>query len=186
MRSDTAGCAAAEHSDPDARIIRHAPDLELLDPGEEDERALLIEARHREFADALQGDDDVILGGEPVNPRLHMAMHQVVANQVLAGNPPETWQTVQRLAGLGYDWHNIMHMIVSLITQDVCGALREHRQPGPAAYARRLSGLPGDWPPPGPARQARCGSAAVDRGALATRPLRGMTVCSAQWEAGSL
>src|SRR5713101_3403139 len=25
VRSDTAGCAAAEHSDPDARIIRHAP-----------------------------------------------------------------------------------------------------------------------------------------------------------------
>jgi len=26
------------------------------------------------------GDDDVIAGGEPVNPRLHLAMHQVVAN----------------------------------------------------------------------------------------------------------
>jgi hypothetical protein len=32
-----------------------------------------------------------------------MAMHQVVANQLLADDPPETWQTVQRLAGLGYD-----------------------------------------------------------------------------------
>jgi hypothetical protein len=65
-------------------------DLELLDRGEEDERALLIEARHGEFADALQGDDDVMLDGEPVNPRLHVAMHQVVANQLLAphGSPP--------------------------------------------------------------------------------------------------
>src|SRR4029077_19936143 len=60
-------------------------DLELLDPGDEDERALLIEARNGEFADALQGDDDVMLDGEPVNPRLHVAMHQVVANQLLAG-----------------------------------------------------------------------------------------------------
>ena len=94
-------------------------DLDLLDPGDEDERALLIEARHPEFADALQGDDEVILDGEPVNPRLHMAMHQVVANQLLADDPPETWQTVQRLARLGYDWHNIMHMIASLITEDV-------------------------------------------------------------------
>jgi hypothetical protein len=103
-------------------------DLELLDPGDEDERGLLIEARHPEFADALQDDDNVILGGEPVNPRLHMAMHQVVANQLLAGDPPGTWQTVQRLAGLGYDWHNIMHMIASLITEDVYWALKEHRR----------------------------------------------------------
>jgi hypothetical protein len=55
---------------------------------------------------------------------------------------------VQRLAGLGYDWHNIMHMIASLVTEDVYGALTEHRQPDPSAYAQRLSELPGDWPPP--------------------------------------
>ena len=126
-------------------------DLELLDPRDEDDRALLIEALHPEFADAVQGDGDVILDGEPVNPRLHMAMHQVVANQLMADDPPETWQTVQRLAGLGYDWHNIMHMIASLVTEDVYSALMEHRPHDPAAYARRLSELPGDWPPPEPA-----------------------------------
>jgi hypothetical protein len=82
----------------------------------------------------------------------HPALHQVVANQLLADDPPETWQTVQRLAGLGYGWHNIMHMIASLITEDVYWALTEHRQPDPAAYARRLNELPGDWPPPEPAR----------------------------------
>jgi Domain of unknown function (DUF1841) len=93
-----------------------------------------------------------VMGGEPVNPWLHVAMHQVVANQLLAGDPPETWQTVQRLAGLGYDWHNIMHMIASLITEDVYSALKEDRQPDPGPYARRLGGLHGDWPPPEPAR----------------------------------
>lgn len=69
-------------------------DLELLDPGDEDERALLIEALHPEFADALHGEDDVLVGGQTVNPRLHVAMHQVVANQLLADDPPEAWQTV--------------------------------------------------------------------------------------------
>jgi len=123
-------------------------DLELLDPGDEDERVLLIEALHPEFTDALHGVEDVNVAGETVNPRLHVAMHQVVANQLLADDPPQTWQTVQRLAGLGYDWHNIMHMIATLVTEDVYGALKEHRQPGPVAYARRLSELPGDWPPP--------------------------------------
>jgi Domain of unknown function (DUF1841) len=98
-------------------------DLELLDPGDEDERAMLIEALHPEFTDALHGEGDVIVDGQTINPRLHVAMHQVVANQLLAGDPPETWQTVQRLAGLGYDWHNIMHMIASLVTEDVYSAL---------------------------------------------------------------
>ena len=127
-------------------------DLGLLDPGDEDDRALLIEALHPEFEGALHGGDDVMVGGETVNPRLHVAMHQVVANQLLADDPPETWQTVQRLAGLGYDWHNVMHMIASLAAEDVYLALREHRQPDPAAYARRLRELPGGWPPPETAR----------------------------------
>jgi len=123
-------------------------DLELLDPGDEDDRALLIEALHPEFADALHSVEDVIVGGATANPRLHVALHQVVANQLLADDPPQTWQTVRRLAGLGYDWHNIMHMIATLVTEDVYGALKEHRHPDPAAYARRLEELPADWPPP--------------------------------------
>ena len=72
-----------------------------------------------------------------MNPRLHITLHLVIANQLLANDPPETWQTVQRLAGLGYDWHNIMHMIASLITEDVYWALKEHRQPDPANASRR-------------------------------------------------
>jgi hypothetical protein len=93
---------------PPAHGTYRGRDLELLDPGDEDERTLLIEARHPEFAAALQGGGDVIVDGEAVNPRLHVAMHQVVASQLLAGDPPETWQAVQRLAGLGYDWHTII------------------------------------------------------------------------------
>jgi uncharacterized protein DUF1841 len=126
-------------------------DLELLDLAEEDSRAILMEARHPEFADALHSGGDVIVEGEPVNPRLHVAMHQVVANQLLADDPPETWETVQRLAGLGYDWHNIMHMIAALVAEDVHRAVAEHQHYDPADYARRLGELPGDWPPPEPA-----------------------------------
>jgi len=94
----------------------------------------------------------MIAGGEPVNPRLHVAMHHAVARQILADDPPQTWESVQRLAGLGYDWHNIMHMIASLVAEDVHAALAEHRDPDPAGYASRLDQLPGDWPPPGTPR----------------------------------
>jgi hypothetical protein len=67
---------------------------------------------------------------------------------LLADDPPETWQTVQRLTGLGYDWHNIMHMISALATEDFYRTIKEHRPPDPAGYARRLNELPGGWPPP--------------------------------------
>ena len=126
--------------------------LELLDPGDDDELMLLIEAQHLDYQDAPETGQDVIAGGEPVNPRLHVAMHHAVARQLLADDPPETWQTVQRLADLGYDWHNIMHMIASLVAEDVYLVMKERRRPDPAGYVRRLGQLPGDWPPPGALR----------------------------------
>jgi hypothetical protein len=71
-------------------------DLELLDPDDEDERALLIEAQHPELEEALQRGAEVTVRGEPMNPRLHVTLHVVVANQLLADDPPKTWQAVQR------------------------------------------------------------------------------------------
>jgi hypothetical protein len=51
-------------------------------------------------------------------------------------------------AGLGYDWHNIMHMIAAVVSDDLYQAMSEHRPFDPGDYARRLNELPGDWPPP--------------------------------------
>ena len=123
-------------------------DLELLDPADENELAFLIEAQHTELENALWREEQVIAGGEPFNPRLHIVMHQVVANQLLADDPPETWQTVQRLASLGYDWHNVMHMISALVSDDVHRAMTEQRPFDLGDYVQRLNGLPGDWPSP--------------------------------------
>ena len=114
-------------------------DLERLNPHDEDELQPLIEAMH---------DGDEPSDEEEFSPGAHVAMHHAVARQILTDDPPNTWQTVQRLAGLGYDWHNIMHMIAALVAQDVQAILVEHRQPDPQDYARRLDELPGDWPPP--------------------------------------
>jgi hypothetical protein len=122
--------------------------LDWLDPADEDQLMMLLEARHAELGDAIRTDAEMVVDGEPFSPRLHLAMHQIVANQLIADDPPETWQTVQRLAGLGYDWHNIMHMIARLLSDDLYSALNDSREFDPADYARRLADLPGDWPPP--------------------------------------
>jgi Domain of unknown function (DUF1841) len=119
---------------------------DLLDPADEDELTFLIEAQHTE--DAFRSGEEVIVGGEPFSPRLHLTMHQAGANQLLADDPPETWQRVQRLAGLGYDWHNIMHMIAAVVGDDVYPAMKQHRPFDPSDYAQRLNELPGGWPPP--------------------------------------
>ena len=123
-------------------------DLELLDPADEDERVVLLEALHPECGHALRGDDEMVVDGEPFNPRLHITLHQVIANQLLAGNPPQTWQTVQRLARLDYDWHNIMHMIARLVSDDIRQATTEQKPFDLRDYVQRLSELPDDWPPP--------------------------------------
>jgi hypothetical protein len=119
-------------------------ELEFLNRADEDELILLLEAQHAEFGDAIASGDEMIVDGEPFSPRLHLAMHQIVANQLLADDPPETWRTVQRLAGMGYDWHDVMHMIARVISGDVYTALRDKREFDPADYARRLQRLPSD------------------------------------------
>jgi hypothetical protein len=123
-------------------------DLELLNPDDEDDLTFLMEALHPELAGALRVDEEMVVDGEPFSPRLHVTLHQVVASQLLADDPRDTWLTVQRLAGLGYDWHNIIHMIAGVVGDDLYEALNKRRTFDPADYARRLSELPGDWPPP--------------------------------------
>jgi len=117
--------------------------LELLDPGDEDELGFLIGALH-ESGDLPWSGGEPVPHGQAGSPRLHVAMHQIVARQILAGDPPQTWQAVQRLAGQSYRWHDIMHMIATLVAQDVHRALAG-QQPDPAAYIRRLDDLPAGW-----------------------------------------
>ena len=123
-------------------------ELDLINPDSEDNRRVLFEAIHPQFWEALQRGGDVLVVGEPVNPRLHVTMHEVVASQLLGDDPPETWQTVQRLAAMGYDWHNTVHMIAGLVAEDVHRLLATRERFDRSDYVQRLNELPGDWPPP--------------------------------------
>jgi hypothetical protein len=66
-------------------------DLELLNPDDEDERSFLLEAQHPELETALARHEEIIGdSGEPMSPTLHVALHHIVANQLMADDPPET------------------------------------------------------------------------------------------------
>ncbi len=135
-------------------------DLSVLDPADEDDRRLLIEAEHRELWDALErGADEITLHGEVINPQLHVAMHEIVANQLWNDDPPEVWQTARRLVTAGYERHEILHMLASAVSGEVWHTLHEGQPHDRGRYLKALDTLPGSWSvapePPRPNRRQR-------------------------------
>jgi hypothetical protein len=58
-----------------------------------------------------------------VNPVLHIAMHEIVANQLWANDPPEMWETAVRLLDAGYERHEVFaHACFSGIGRGLRGA----------------------------------------------------------------
>lgn len=68
---------------------------QLSDP---DVRSVVIGHDHPEFERALKEGRREVEGNDgPLNPRLHLAMHQIVATQLWDDSPPEVWDTAVRL-----------------------------------------------------------------------------------------
>lgn len=62
--------------------------------------------------------------GSTMQPRLHIAVHKVVANRLWADNPPELWRTAKRLTAAGHDRHEVLHMLCSVASSELGQALR--------------------------------------------------------------
>jgi len=118
--------------------------LAQLDREEEDSRVMLIQAEHPEYEHAIRTGREIEVGGQTVNPTVHIAMHGIIVNQILENDPPETWETAQRLENLGYGRHDVIHMLGSAISTQIWGAL-EGAPPDPEAYKTALAGLPESW-----------------------------------------
>jgi hypothetical protein len=71
-------------------------------------------------------------------------MHLVVANQLWDDTPPEMWLTAQRLTGAGYERHEVLHMLGSVVSDDIYKALRGEAQDAERTR-QALAALPGDW-----------------------------------------
>jgi uncharacterized protein DUF1841 len=121
-------------------------ELSLLDPREEDDRHFLILAEHPELQEAVEDDqDEITLRGNLMSPRLHLSMHEIVANQLWADDPPETWPTAQRLMALGYQRHEILHMLGSVVSGEAWRTM-QYKQPfDPDRFRAGLDALPESW-----------------------------------------
>lgn len=115
-------------------------DFPKLDPADPDERGLLIEGEHPEYHQALA---DPLWDGEidGVNPRLHLTMHEVIANQLWADDPPEVWQAARRLRDQGMDRHHVLHELAAVVVEHMHPVLARNEPFDSDSYARTLDSL---------------------------------------------
>jgi hypothetical protein len=148
---------------------------ERLDPRDADDRALLLRAAHPELLEAIDsGLETVLLDGQELNPRLHLAMHEIVANQLISGDPPEVWATAQRLRALGYGQHEVLHMLGRAMSGELWEAWQGRRGYDHAAHVAALDAMPDSWErerpggpaPPPPSRASHADQARKRRRAV--------------------
>ncbi|HEX9547973.1 MAG TPA: DUF1841 family protein, partial [Acidimicrobiales bacterium] len=121
-------------------------DLSVLNPSDEDDRRMLIEADHSELLDAIDaGLDEIVIEGTVVNPRLHLAVHEIVANQVWSGDPAETWTAAKRLMSIGFDRHEVLHMLGSAVVEEIWQAQHEGNPYDHDRFVAALDALPEAW-----------------------------------------
>lgn len=115
-------------------------DFDHLDPADPDERGLLIKGEHPEYHDALADPSfDGEMDGH--SPRLHLTMHEIIANQLWDNDPPEVWQAAQRLRDNGMDRHDILHELLGVMIEHMHPVLTNKVPFDGDAYRRDLDGL---------------------------------------------
>jgi uncharacterized protein DUF1841 len=128
------------------RAVEQGWELILLDPKDPDERAILIRLAHPDLDGAIEsGLEEIVVHGEPMNPRLHLTIHEIVATQVIDDDPPEVFTTLQRLVESGRDHHEAIHMIGWVVSTQLRTAMHEQRPHERAEHLRALAALPESW-----------------------------------------
>lgn len=118
----------------------------LEELADQDLRAVVIRAEHPELEDALRTGVREIEGpAGPMNPRLHLVMHDIVATQLWDDSPPEVWQTASRLRDAGYERHEILHMLSRPVAAQVWEAWNGEGAYDRDAHVAALRALPGSW-----------------------------------------
>jgi hypothetical protein len=121
-------------------------DLGVGDLADEDLRGVVIRAEHPEFEEALTAGVRELDGPNgPVNPRLHLIVHGIVATQLWDNSPPEVWETAKRLLRAGYERHEVLHMLGRPVAAQVWEAWHDERAYDRDAHVAALNALPDSW-----------------------------------------
>ncbi len=121
-------------------------DLEHLNPADEDDRTILIAAEHSDWVPTLEASAPQIqVNGRTASPALHLSMHEMVANQIWNDDPPGVWEAARRLTAIGFDRHEVLHMLMSAAAGQLWSVLHDHLPFDHSAYQRALDSLPESW-----------------------------------------
>lgn len=121
-------------------------ELRLEDLDDEDVRAVVIRQEHPEFEEALRAGVREIDGPSgPMNPRVHLLMHGIVATQLWDNSPPEVWEAARRLLDSGYQRHEILHMLGRPVSEQVWEAWHDGSAYDRDAHVAALQALPQSW-----------------------------------------
>jgi hypothetical protein len=116
---------------------------DLADP---EVRAVVIRADHPELDRGLRaGEAEVIVDGEPVSIRLHLTMHEVLANHFADDDPPEVHLTAQRLLAAGYERHEVLHMLAAPIVVQIHAILQGGEGYDRDRHLAALAAPPESW-----------------------------------------
>jgi hypothetical protein len=99
----------------------------------EGDEAILAEIlkQHPEYSDTwesaavLDPHEEVVQDG--ANPFGHIAIHQIIANQIANRDPPQTTETLDALMQAGYTRHEAIHAIGAILAQEIIEILRDKR-----------------------------------------------------------
>ena len=112
-----------------AAVLDDLDDLDELDLDEETDRIELVERFAPLPADAAQRE-------------ARMAVRTVAVSQVLADDPPETWQTVQRLRDQGLDRDEVLTQLSLVLSEQMSSVLSTGSTFDVDAYVEALERLP--------------------------------------------
>ncbi len=76
------------------------------------------------------------------NPRLRRALMDVVENQLRAGEPPETSETLARLVAQGRSRDEAMELLASVVCSEIFDVLKTNQPYDEARFVEGLRALP--------------------------------------------
>jgi hypothetical protein len=132
-----------------ASLAREWPDVyngiecASLDPNSDHDRRIGIDAAHAALIAEIETtyDPDADFDAQV---RLHLTLHQIVADQLINDDPPVVRETAVRLLDDNHDAHEVLHMIAFVGMEHV----RSDASIGEGAdeaYRLALEALPGSW-----------------------------------------
>jgi hypothetical protein len=77
-----------------------------------------------------------------INKRLRQTLLGVVANQLRAGDPPETAATLERLMAQGYTREKAMEQIACAVSSEIFNVLKNKAPYNQTRYVASLRALP--------------------------------------------